>query len=157
MVDASAKVSCGRLVGECGFRRERVLREAALQREVVAVHLVSGLGTGSPLSPTSSTTPAMSEPSVRRAGNRSPPIRAYAGDPRRHSQSLRLTDVAATFDPHLAGGGRRHRDVLDAQHVGRPVPVVDDRLHSRPAAHLVMAANLEQRNALANVTAFRAE
>ena len=38
----------------------------------------------------------MSDPSVRCAGERSPPIRAYAGDPRRHSQSLRLTDVAAT-------------------------------------------------------------
>ena len=48
-------------------------------------------------SPTSSTRPAMSDPSVRQAGNRSPPIRAYAGDPRRHSQSLRLTEVAAIF------------------------------------------------------------
>ena len=47
--------------------------------------------------PTSSTTPAMSDPSVRRDGERSPPIRAYAGDPRRPSQSLRLTEVAATF------------------------------------------------------------
>ncbi len=47
--------------------------------------------------PTASTTPAMSDPSVRRAGERSPPIRAYDGDPRRHSQSLRLTDTATTF------------------------------------------------------------
>jgi hypothetical protein len=46
--------------------------------------------------PTASTQPAMSEPNVRNAGVRSPPMRAYIGDPRRHSQSLRLTDVAAT-------------------------------------------------------------
>ena len=48
-------------------------------------------------SPISSTTPAMSDPSVRCAGPRRPPIRAYAGLPVRHSQSLRLSDVAATF------------------------------------------------------------
>src|SRR5580765_1654207 len=47
--------------------------------------------------PTSSTPPATYDPRVRRAGRVRPPIRAYAGDPRRHSQSLRLTDVAATF------------------------------------------------------------
>ena len=47
-------------------------------------------------SPTASTHPAMSDPSVRRAGARSPPSRAYAGEPRRVSQSLRFTDVAAT-------------------------------------------------------------
>ena len=38
----------GRLVGECGFRRERVLREATLQPEVVAIHLVSGSEPGHP-------------------------------------------------------------------------------------------------------------
>ena len=32
----------GRLVGEPGLRRDRVLGEAALEREVVAVHLVTG-------------------------------------------------------------------------------------------------------------------
>jgi hypothetical protein len=45
--------------------------------------------------PTASTHPAMSEPSVRRAGERSPPMREYSGEPRRVSQSLRLTEVAA--------------------------------------------------------------
>ena len=77
-------------------------------------------------------------------GERSPPIRAYAGDPRRHSQSLRLTDVAATLTRTWPAAGDGHRDVLDAQHVGRPVPVVDDRLHVRPAAHLVMAATYQR-------------
>ena len=38
----------------------------------------------------------MSEPSVGDAGARNPPMRAYSGEPRRHSQSLRFTDVAAT-------------------------------------------------------------
>ena len=38
----------------------------------------------------------MSEPSVRCAGLRNPPMRAYSVEPRRHSQSLRLSDVAAT-------------------------------------------------------------
>jgi len=33
---------------------------------------------------------------VRRVGDRNPPSRAYKGEPRRDSQSLRLTDVAAT-------------------------------------------------------------
>ena len=47
--------------------------------------------------PTASTRPATSEPSVRRAGVRSPPSRAYSGAPRRHSQSERLTDVAKTL------------------------------------------------------------
>ncbi len=47
--------------------------------------------------PTASTTPAMSDPSVGRAGRRGPPIRAYTGEPWRHSQSLRFNDVAATL------------------------------------------------------------
>jgi hypothetical protein len=45
--------------------------------------------------PMASTHPAMSEPSVRFAGVRSPPMRAYSGEPVKPSQSLRLTDVAA--------------------------------------------------------------
>ena len=44
--------------------------------------------------PTASTTPAMSDPRIRRRGRRSPPIRAYPGDPVSPSQSLRLTEVA---------------------------------------------------------------
>ena len=55
--------------------------------------------------PTASTRPAMSEPSVRRAGARSPPMRAYSGEPRRHSQSLRLTDVAATLTSTCPAAG----------------------------------------------------
>ena len=38
----------------------------------------------------------MSEPRVGRLGVRSPPNRAYAGEPTSPSQSLRLTEVAAT-------------------------------------------------------------
>jgi hypothetical protein len=63
---------------------------------------------------TASTRPAMSEPSVRRAGARSPPIRAYSGAPRRHSQSDKFTDVEANLTTALKpdsrrSGGQRHR------------------------------------------------
>ena len=80
----------------------------------------------------------MSDPSVRQAGNRSPPIRAYAGDPRRHSQSLRLTEVAAIFTrtwpaPGVGTGTSSTRANRAT------VPVVDDRLHARLAARLVTA------------------
>ena len=89
MVDASANVSSGRLVGERGFGRDRVLGEAALQREVVAVHLVAGSEPGDP-APTASTHPAMSEPSVRRAGERSPPMPRVQ---RRAAQALPVAEV----------------------------------------------------------------
>ena len=63
----------------------------------------SPVGTGSPFPDIVDQARDVPERSVRRAGNRSPPIRAYAGDPRRHSQSLRLTEVA-DLHPHLARG-----------------------------------------------------
>ena len=47
----------------------------------------------------------MSEPSTLRAGVRSPPIRAYIGLPRRHSQSERFTDVALTLTRTWPGPG----------------------------------------------------
>ena len=81
---------------ERGFGCDRELGEAALEREVVAVHRVTVPESGDAVADPS-TQPAMSEPSVRRAGARNPPMRAYSGEPRRHSQSLRLIDVAATL------------------------------------------------------------
>jgi len=47
----------------------------------------------------------MSEPSVRRAGERNPPSRAYVGEPRSVSQSLRLTDVPAILTSTCPGAG----------------------------------------------------
>ena len=45
-------------------------------------------------------------------------MRAYAGEPRRHSQSLRFTDVAATLKPDLADAGDGIGDIHDPQHPG---------------------------------------
>ena len=42
IVEASANVSAAGLWASAGLRRDRVLGEAALEREVVAVHLVAG-------------------------------------------------------------------------------------------------------------------
>ncbi len=71
-------------------------------------------------SPTSSTTPAMSEPRTRRLGFRSPPIRAYPGEPVRPSQSLRLIDVAAICTRTCPAAGRGDRHVLEPEDIRRP-------------------------------------
>ena len=139
MVDASANVSSAGLRARADSGATAYSAKPPISARLSPYTSSPGRNRVTP-SPTSSTTPAMSDPSVRRAGARSPPIRAYAGDPRRPSQSLRLTEVAATFTSTCPAAGVGHRNVLDAQHVGRPVPVVDDRLHVDTPRALVTTA-----------------
>ena len=70
---------------------------------------------------------------MRREGRNSPPNRAYAGQPRRPSQSLRLTDVATTRTSTCPARGDGTATSLDAQHLGRAVAVADDGPHANAA------------------------
>ena len=68
-----------------------------------------------------------------------------AADPQAKAffETLREVDRRhGDLDPHLPRGGRRQWNVLDAEHLGGPVPVVDDRLHARHrrAMHPAIAA-----------------
>ena len=87
----------GRLEGERRLGGDRVLGEAALQCQVVAVHLVTDREAGDAVAD------GVDPPGDVRArgsgspGRRSPPSRAYSGDPSSVSQSLRFSDVAATL------------------------------------------------------------
>ena len=103
-----------RLVGECGLRSERVLREAAHQREVVAVHLVAGAEAGHPFADL--VDHAGDVRSERPLGRGTQPTEPRVR--RRSGQALPVAEVErgrCDLDAHLPGGGRRHRDVLDAQ------------------------------------------
>ena len=71
----------------------------------------------------------MSEPSVRRAGERSPPSREYAGEPVSLSQSLRLIEVAATLTSTCPAAGDGVGTSSTRSTSGRPVAVVDGRPH----------------------------
>ncbi len=129
----------GRLVDQRGFRGECVLREPTHQREVVAVHLVAGSEPGDSCAD-----------GVDHAGDVRAKCPASGGtqpaDPcvrGRSAQALPVAEVdrgRGDSYPELTGGGGRYRDVLDMEHIGGPVPVVDHRLHTSLTAHLVMPA-----------------
>ena len=118
-----------RLVGERRLGRDRVLGEAALQREVVAVHLVTGPESSDALA--DGVDPPGDVRAERAARRRAQPTQARIQ--RRAAQALPVAEVdrrRGNLDEHLPGAGRRHRDVLDPQHVRGSVPVVDDRSHT---------------------------
>jgi hypothetical protein len=126
-------------VSECGLRRERVLREPAHQREVVAIHLVSA---SEPAHPIADVVHDPGDVRSERAASRDPNT-AHPRISRRPAQALPIAEVDRSGGdphPHLSGRGRRYRYVLDTEHIGRPVPVVDDRLHGPTEAHLGMVA-----------------
>ena len=128
IVDASAKVSPAGLWASAGFGRDGELGEAALEREVVAVHLVTGLEPGDALA--DGVDPAGDVRAERAARRRAQP--AEAGVQRRAAQTLPVAEVdrrRGDLDTHLPGGGRRQSNVVNSQYPGRPVPVVDDRPH----------------------------
>ena len=73
---------------------------------------------------------------------------AQARIQRRAAQTLPVTEVdrcGGNRDEHVPGGGRRHRHVVNPQHIGRSIPVVDDRPHVRPPA-AAMAHRPTKRN-----------
>ena len=141
IVDASANVSSGGLRGQRRLRRDRVLGEAALEREVVAVHLVARPEPGD-AGPTAVDPPGDVRAERPRAGERSPPMRAYSRASPQASQSLRLTDVAATLTSTCPAAGGRDGHVLDPQHLAaartgrRRPPSSARRIVGRPAGRV---------------------
>ena len=125
-----------RLVRERRLGRDRVLGEAALEREVVAVHLVTGPEAGDALADgLDPTGDVRAERAARRSAQ---PTDARVR--RRAAQALPVAEVdrgRGHLDQHLPGARRRHRDVLDPQHVGRPVAVVDRRSHRGPPSLVI--------------------
>src|SRR6185369_3921009 len=94
IVDASAKVNSAGLRASTDSAAIAYSAKPPLRRRLSPYTSSPGRNRVT-AGPTASTHPAISEPSVRRAGERSPPMREYRGEPRRVSQSLRLTEVAA--------------------------------------------------------------
>ena len=119
-----------RLVSERRFGHDRILGEAALERQVVAVHLVTGV------EPSDRLTDDVDAPgdvrAERAARRRAQP--AEAGVQRRAAQGLPVTEVdrrCGNPDTHLTGGGRRQRHIVNPEYLRLAVPVVDDRPHVR--------------------------
>ena len=145
MVDASANVSSGRLVGECGLRRDGVLREATHQREVVAVHLVAELEPGHPFADlVDHAGDVRSErPPGRGTQPTQPRVRGGSG------QALPVAEVdrgRSDLDPHLARGrakasGRPRRAARREARTGRRRP--PSRPPSSAAGH---GGNLARRS-----------
>src|SRR5918997_3114217 len=96
MVDASANVSSTGLWASAESAATAYSAKPPLSERLSPYTSSPGTNRVTP-SPTASTRPAMSEPRTGSAGARTPPMREYSGEPRRVSQSLRLTDVAATW------------------------------------------------------------
>ncbi len=95
IVDASTKVSVAGLRASADSGATAYSAKPPLSPRLSPYTSSPGRNVVTP-GPTAATRPAMSEPSTRRAGRRMPPMRAYAGEPTRHSQSERFTDVAST-------------------------------------------------------------
>ena len=80
--------------------------------------------------PTAATSPASSMPRILRFGRRIPAKkRQMNGRAARIAQSVRVTVVAWTLTRTSSSAGTRPLDVLEPEHAGRPVAVVDDRSH----------------------------
>src|SRR5205823_1182856 len=100
-----------RLMGQGGLRRERVLREATLQPQVVAVHLVSRPEPGDPF-------PDLLD-EAGNVGSERPATRdTQAAEPCIRGRSTKTLPVAEVdrgrshLHPHLTEAGRRYRDIL---------------------------------------------
>ena len=62
--------------------------------------------------------------------------RCNNGEPPRHSQSLKVDRCRGHPDEHLPEARRRGRDVVDSQHLGRSISVVDNRSHATFSSRL---------------------
>ena len=128
----------GRLARQRRLRCQRVLGEAAHQRQVVAVHLVAGSERGDARA--HRIHDAGDVGAERPVLGRSQPADARVG--RRAAQTLPIAQVdrrRRDLDEHLTCRRRRNRHVVDPQNFGSPVLVVDDGLHASAPAEVVAA------------------
>ena len=133
IVDACANVSSRGLCASAVSGATRELGEAALEREVVTVDLVTGLEPGHAFADVLD--PAGDVRAERPARRSAQP--ADARVQRCPAQTLPVAEVdrrCGHSDQHLPGARRRRRHLLDPQDLGRPVAVVDRRPHLERAA-----------------------